>query len=59
MPVDSFRCALLVSSFLIRNELLRDKPGDRVSKFCMLTGSERDGESGNFEEFKAEKMTHL
>lgn len=36
MPVESFRWAL-VSSFLIRRELLRDKAGDRDSKFWMLT----------------------
>lgn len=43
MPVESLSfaaaaAALLVSSFLIRSELLRDNAGDRLSKFWMFTG---------------------
>lgn len=41
MPVESFCCAaLLVSSLLIRSELLRDNAGERASKFWILAAFE-------------------
>lgn len=43
MPLLILCCALLVSSFLIRNELLRDNAGDLDSKFCMLTAEREKG----------------